>query len=80
MFDLLSSALFAAIVGLFILRRRHEEQRLAPYLTVCLVSVVGGFLGNHGGGLAAVALLIAGAFLTLHLASEPYGDNAEERP
>ncbi|MEM8770094.1 MAG: XrtV sorting system accessory protein [Pseudomonadota bacterium] len=77
-FDFLSVTLFIATASLFFLRFRHENPPLAPYLLVSLVAAVGNWLGNHGGGLAAVALLIAGAFLTLHLASEPYREDPKE--
>ncbi len=77
-FDLLSVMLFMATAGLFLVRFRHEDPPLAPYLLVSLVCVVGNWLGNHGGGWAAVGLLIAAAFLTLHLASEPYREDAED--
>jgi len=79
MFDLLSVLLFIATAGLFFLRFRHEDPPLTPYLLVCLVCAVGNWLGNNGGGAAAVALLIAGSFLTLHLASQPYREDGEER-
>jgi len=78
LFDLLSVTLFIATAGLFFLRYRHEDPPLTPYLLVSLVSAVGNWLGNHGGGAAAVALLIAGSFLTLHLASQPYHDDLKE--
>lgn len=65
--------------ALFVARLRHERPALKPYAVVALVAAIGGWFGNHGGGVAAVAFLIAGAFLLLHLASEPYrekpGDN-----
>ena len=78
MFNLLAIFLFSATAGLFLLRARHERPTLTPYLVVCHISIVGGWLGNNGGGLAAVALLIAGSFLTLHIASQPYADLLEE--
>lgn len=78
MFNLLSALLFAAAAGLYLVRIRHERPSLAPYLVLCHVSIVGAWLGNNGGGLAAVALLIAGSFLTLHLAGMPYKDDPEE--
>ena len=77
-FDILSVFLFIATAGLFFLRFRHENPPLAPYLLVALVAAVGNWLGNNGGGLAAVALLIAGSFFTLHLASQPYEEEGEE--
>lgn len=77
-FDVLGAFLFIATAGLFLLRRRHEAPPLAPYLVILLVAIVGGWLGNSGGGVAAVAFLIAGAFLMLHLASEPYRIESDE--
>lgn len=78
MFDLLSVLLFIAAAGLFLVRYRHENPPLAPYLLITLVSIVGAWLGNNGAGAAAVGLLIAAAFLTLHLASEPFREDSEE--
>ena len=78
MFDLLSILLFGATAGLLLLRIRHERPTLTPYLVVFHISIVGGWLGNNGGGLAAVTLLVAGSFLTLHIASQPYAESPEE--
>ncbi len=81
-FDLLSVTLFIAAAALFFMRLRHEHPPIAPYILVALVAAVGKWLGNDAGGhisgLGAVAFLMAGAFLTLHLASEPYRDDREE--
>lgn len=71
-FDILTLFLVAAAVGLFLLRLRHEMPHVLPYLTIALIGLVGNWLGNQGGGVAAVALLMSGAFLMLHLAGEPY--------
>ncbi|MHA7870715.1 MAG: XrtV sorting system accessory protein [Hyphococcus sp.] len=76
-FDLLALLLFAAAVVLFASRRRRETPPLAPYLLISLVSIVGNWLGNHGGGPAAVGLLMAGSFLALHLAGEPFREEPE---
>ena len=78
-FDLLSAVLFVATAALLVLRLRHETPAILPYLLVAIVCAVGNWLGNNGGGLAAVALLIAGSFLTLHLASLPYREDTEEQ-
>lgn len=77
-FDLLSVMLFVAAAGLFMVRNRHENPPLAPYLVIALVCAIGNWLGTNGGGAAAIALMIAAAFLTLHLASQPYQDDGEE--
>ena len=81
-FDLLSATLFVAAAALFFMRNRHENPPLAPYIIVGMVAAVGNWLGHQAGGhissLAAVAFLIAGAFLTLHLASEPFRDDREK--
>lgn len=78
-FDILAITLFVAAAGLFFMRFRHEDPPLGPYIVVSLVAAVGNWLGNHGGGLAAIAFLMAGAFFTLHLASEPYREDPGER-
>lgn len=78
MFDFMSILLFIAAAGLFIVRSRHENPPLAPYLVIALVSIIGAWLGNNGGGPAAVTLMVASAFLALHLASEPFREDPEE--
>ncbi|MEQ1929090.1 MAG: XrtV sorting system accessory protein [Parvularculaceae bacterium] len=72
MFDLLAVALFMATAGMFFLRFRHEDPPLGPYVLISLSSAVGNWLGNAGHAAFAVGLLIAGAFLLLHIASLPY--------
>lgn len=76
MFDILSVTLFIAAASLFFLRFRHEDPPLAPYVIVSLVAALGNWVGNNAPNayvaLSAIALIIAGAFYTLHLASEPY--------
>ena len=79
MFDMLSVLLFIAAAGLFFLRFKHEYPPLAPYILISLVCAVGNWLGNHGGGIAAVALLSAASFFLLHLAGEPYRENTEDQ-
>ena len=77
-FDIFAVTLFVAAAALFFLRLRHENPPLVPYVIVSLVCAVGNWLGNNGGGVAAVALLIAASFFTLHLASEPFREDLGE--
>ena len=76
LFDLLSVALFIGAAAMFFLRFKHEDPPLAPYIIISLVCAVSNWLGNHGAGVWAIALLVAGSFLLLHLASLPYPDEA----
>jgi hypothetical protein len=80
MFDLLSVALFIATAGMFFLRFRHEDPPLAPYILISLACAVGNWLGNDGAYAVAIAVLIAGAFLLLHLASLPYPEESDSAP
>ena len=77
-FDIFAVTLFVAAAALFFLRLRHENPPLFPYIIISLVCAVGNWLGNNGGGIAAVSLLIAASFLTLHLASEPFREDLGE--
>jgi len=77
-FQLFSIMLFIAALSLFISRTRHENPPLLPYLVVAWVCVVANWFDNNGSDLAAIVLLISGAFLILHLASEPYRDDIED--
>lgn len=78
MFDLLSVALFIATAGMFFLRFRHEDPPLGPYVLISLACAAGNWLGNDGHAAIAVGILIAGAFLLLHLASLPYPEEGEK--
>lgn len=80
MFDLLAASLFAATVGMYCLRRRHESPLLLPYLLILLASAAGDWLGDHGPPALAVGMLIAGAFLLLHIVSLPYSEKGGEGP
>ncbi|MEL6212330.1 MAG: XrtV sorting system accessory protein [Pseudomonadota bacterium] len=71
-FDFLSVTLFIAAAAMFFLRFKHEDPPLTPYAVICFVCAAGNWLGNNGGGIWAVAMLMAASFLLLHLASLPY--------
>ena len=77
LYDLMAIALFVATAGMFFFRLRHESPPLAPYMLISLVCAVSNWLGNNGGGVGAVLLLIAGSFYLLHLAGEPFADESE---
>lgn len=77
-FDILALALFIGAAGMFVIRVRHEDPPLTPFALIFVVSAVGNWLGEHGGGGAAICLLIAGAFLLLHVASVPYPEDKED--
>ena len=78
MYDLLAVSLFIATAGVFFLRFRHEDPPLAPYLLISLTCAAGNWLGDQGANALAIAMLIAGAFLLLHLASLPYEEDHED--
>lgn len=77
-FDLLAVALFVATAAMFFVRFRHEDPPLAPYILIALTCAAGNWLGEVGAGAMAVGLLVAAAFLLLHLASLPYQDESED--
>ena len=76
-YDILSLLLVSGCACLFLLRMRHEKPRYPAYIVIFLVCSVGAWLGNNGGGVAAVAILISAYFFLLHLASEPYAENPD---
>ncbi|WP_425410678.1 XrtV sorting system accessory protein [Hyphococcus sp.] len=80
MFDFLSVLLLIAATGLFVVRIRYEDPPPAPYLLIALVAIVGAWLGNNGGGPAAVALMMASAFLALQIASQPLDTSPDDAP
>jgi hypothetical protein len=78
LFDFMSVALFIAAAGIFFYRYRSENPPLAPYMLISLVCAVANWLGNAGGGVGAVLLLVAGSFYLLHVASAPFAEESEE--
>ncbi len=79
LYDLMSVTLFIATAGIFFYRFRSEDPPLAPYMLISLVCAVSNWLGNHGGGVGAVLLLIAGSFYLMHIAASPFAEESEER-
>lgn len=79
LYDLMSVTLFIATAGIFFYRFRSEDPPLAPYMLISLVCAVSNWLGNNGGGVGAVLLLIAGSFYLMHIAASPFAEEGEER-
>jgi hypothetical protein len=77
-FDILSVTLFVAAAGMFFIRFRHEDPPLMPYVLISLACAAGNWLGEEGHAAVAVGILIAGAFLLLHIASLPYPEEGED--
>ena len=77
LYDMMSVSLFIATAGIFFYRFRNEDPPLAPYMLISLVCAVSNWLGNNGGGVGAVLLLVAASFYLLHIAGEPYAEENE---
>lgn len=77
LYDLMSVSLFIATAGIFFYRFRSENPPLAPYMLISLVCAVSNWIGNNGGGISAVLLLVAGSFYLLHIAGAPFADESE---
>lgn len=61
-FDLFSLALLLASMALFVSRYMVQDPPVYPYLIIATTCLVANWLGNAGGGLFAMVLLIAAAF------------------
>lgn len=80
MFELMAAALFAATAAMYFLRLRHESPSFLPYLLISLASAAGCWLDEQGASAAAVAMLVTGAFLLLHIVSLPYSERRRGAP
>lgn len=78
LYDFMAVTLFIATAAMFFYRFRSEDPPLAPYMLIALVCAVSNWLGNNGGGIGAVLLLIAGSFYLMHLAGEPFADDGRD--
>lgn len=78
-FDWLAASLFLATTAMYLVRLRHERPSAAPYVLIVLSCIVGRWLGDTSAAAVGIGLLIAGAFLLLHLASLPYPEDGEDR-
>lgn len=71
-FDVYSLGLLAVSLSVFFIRYVKQNPPIMPYLVIACVCAVGNWLGNAGGGLAALALLVAASFLFLACVLHPY--------
>lgn len=71
-FDVYSIGLLVVSLGLFFVRYVRQDPPIAPYLIIACVCAVGNWLGDLGGGWAAMALLVAASFLFLSCLIAPH--------
>ncbi len=64
-FDAYSIGLLIVSLTMFVIRYMREEPPVTPYLVIASTCAVGNFLGDNGGGVGALMLLIAASFLFL---------------
>lgn len=70
--DIYSISLLLVSLTMFVIRYMREEPPVAPYLVIASTCAVGNFLGEQGGGLGAVMLLIAATFLFMGCVFYPH--------
>lgn len=64
-FDAYSIGLLIVSLTMFVIRYMREEPPVTPYLVIASTCAVGNYLGDNGGGVGALMLLIAASFLFL---------------
>lgn len=64
-FDVYSVGLLLVSLATFIVRYVRRDPPVMPYLVIACVCAVANWLGELGGGWAAIALLVAASFLYL---------------
>lgn len=77
-FDVFSLGLLVVSLSVFFIRYVKQDPPIIPYLLIAIVCAVGNWLGDSGGGDAALMLLIAASFLFLALVLTPYRSKVEE--
>ena len=61
-FDVYALALLVVSMALFVVRFISQDPPVYPYLIIACTCLVGNWLGESGGGIYALALLIAASF------------------
>lgn len=77
-FDVFSLGLLVASLSVFFIRYVKQDPPIMPYLLIACVCAVGNWLGDSGGGDAALMLLISASFLFLALVLTPYRSKLED--
>ncbi len=62
LFDIYSLALLLASMGLFVKRYTTQNPPVYPYLIIACTCLVANWLGEAGGGIFALTLLVAASF------------------
>lgn len=70
--DIYSISLLLVSLTMFVIRYMREEPPVLPYLVIACTCAVANFLGEQGGGLGAVMLLIAATFLFMGCVFYPH--------
>ena len=78
-FDIYSVGLLIASLAVFIVRYIRQDPPIMPYLVIACVCAVGNWLGELGGGWAAMSLLVAASFLFLSCLLMPYRKQWREK-
>lgn len=83
-FDVFSLLLLVASMTLFVRRYMRQNPPVYPYLIIALTCLVANWLGDAGGGVFALTLLIAASFSFLGCLLYPswrhMGQNPDAKP
>lgn len=79
-FDIFSFTLMVLSMGLFIYRYMTQDPPIYPYLIISSTCYVGNVLGDSGGGIFAMTLLIAASFSFLGCLLYPQWRNMSDGP
>lgn len=79
-YDAYSFTLMLVSMGLFIIRFIRQNPPVFPYLIIACTCYVGNVLGESGGGIFALALLVAASFSFLGCLLYPNWRNMGDMP
>lgn len=79
-FDVFSLGLLTVSMILFVHRYMKQNPPVYPYLIIAVTCLVGNWLGEMGGGLFALVLLIAASFSFLGCLIYPSWRNMGQKP